>query len=344
MRIGEALVKDGLISKKDLKVALTEQKRTSDRLGDIILKMGLVTSDQIAPFLARYFNISYIDLKSIYKDLKPEVIDCISVDIAERFNAIPIALKEGTLTIAMIDPLDLLAIDTFRIKTGYKIKCVVAPEADVAESIEYCYYNMPRLKQHVDDFVGVEMEMDDSPVHELEKSSFAASDQPVVQYVKSLIVQAINSGSSDVHLQPKQDKADLRFRIDGVLYKIDPPPLAMVGAINTRIKILAGLDIAEKRLPQDGRFKVKIGKSEVDIRTSSFPTIYGESLVMRLLDTSAPLLGLEQLGFYQEDLVHYRKMINPSLTKASPILIDFASLCLEFGRFLRIGCFLSYSL
>jgi type II secretory ATPase GspE/PulE/Tfp pilus assembly ATPase PilB-like protein len=138
---------------------------------------------------------------------------------------------------------------------------------------------------------------------------YDAGDQPVVQYVKSLIVQGINHKASDIHLQPKQEKAELRFRVDGVLHDMDPPPKAMIAAITTRIKILAGLDIAERRIPQDGRFRVKVVKNEVDIRVSTFPSIYGESVVMRLLDTSSPLGGLEQLGLYSDDLAKYREMI-----------------------------------
>ncbi len=311
MKIGEALIKEGLIKEKELNIALTEQKKTSERLGDIVLKMGFIDAEKFAPFLAKHFHIPFIDLNAIYKDIRPEIIDAVPHELSHRFTLIPIEQSDKTLTVAMFDPLDLLAIDTLRLKTGFKIKCVIANEEEIHEAIEYCYHNMPRLQKHVEHFIDLEEVSEKTArTHTPDLTTFAADDQPVVQYVKSLIVEAVNLRASDIHLQPKQDIPELRFRIDGVLYNRTPPPKTMLPAINTRIKIIAGLDIAEQRLPQDGRFKVKIGKVEVDIRTSSFPTIYGESIVMRLLNTSAPLLGLEQLGFYPEDLKRFREVIH----------------------------------
>jgi type IV pilus assembly protein PilB len=312
MKIGEALNKEGLITSEQLKVALNEQERTSDRLGDICLKMGFVTPQQMAPFLAEYFEIDFVDIKEIYKDLKPKVIDCVPAELAHRFTVIPIDLRGNTLTIAMYDPLDLLAIDTLRIKIGYKIQCVVAIEHDIIEAIEYCYHYLPRLDAHIENFIESETEEAKNTEQNAPGSSFDAGDQPVVQYVRSLIIKAFDSRASDILLQPKQDTVDLRFRIDGVLYKIDAPPKSMLGAITTRIKIIAGLDIAEQRLPQDGRFKLFVGKTEVDLRISSFPTIYGESVVMRLLDTSSPLLGLEQLGLGTDDMKKFKNLIHHS--------------------------------
>jgi type IV pilus assembly protein PilB len=313
MKIGESLLKLGLITSEELNVALDEQKKTHDRLGDIVLKMGFVKAEEMAPFLAQYFNISFVNLKHIYKDIKPEIIDMIPAELAHRFTTVPIEFNNNTLTLAMFDPLDLVARDTIRIRTGHKIQCVVAPEADIVEAIEYCYQHLPRMQKHVEKFIDLELvPKNETVLDSVEEVSFDANDQPVVQYVKDLIVEAVKNGASDIHIQPKDDKVDLRFRVDGVLYNRDSPPKAMLGAITTRVKILAGLDIAERRLPQDGRFKVKIGKSEIDLRTSSFPTIYGESVVMRILDTSSPLLGLEQLGFYPQDLKNFRRLIKQS--------------------------------
>ena len=311
MKIGEVFKNSGLISPYALEIALKEQETTHDRLGDIILRNGVVTPEQMAPILAEYFQIPFVEIKDIYKDIGPEIIDSIPSELASRFNAIPVAQKDGSLTVAMFDPLNLQALDTFRIKTGLKVQCVVAVESDIKEAIEYCYNNLPRMKEHIDSFI--ELEEDSAGLADDSDSvQFGADDQPVVQYVKSLIIQAVNNRASDILLQPKQDKAELRMRIDGILYHNDPPPKAMLPAISARIKIISGLDIAEKRLPQDGRFKVLIGRSEVDIRTSCFPTIYGESVVMRILDTSTPLLGLDQLGFGGRDLEKFRKIVRYS--------------------------------
>ena len=309
MRIGEVFKNAGLISPDALETALKEQETTHDRLGDIMLRNGVVTHEQMAPVLAEYFQIPFVQIKEIYKDLDPGIIDFISSELAYRFTAIPIDQKDGSLTVAMFDPLNLHALDTFRLKTGLKIKCVMAIESDIKEAIEYCYHNLPRMKEHIDNFIELEVKDNIDLKDEPDSMQFGADDQPVVQYVKSLIVQAVNNRASDILLQPKQDKAELRMRIDGILYHNDPPPKAMLAAISARIKILSGLDIAEKRLPQDGRFKVLIGRSEVDIRTSCFPTIYGESVVMRILDTSTPLLGLTELGFNGHDLEEFRKIV-----------------------------------
>jgi len=312
MRIGEALKEAGLISEHELETALSEQKKTHDRLGDILLKMGFVTPEEIIPALADYFHIPFVILKKIYKEIPAEVVDSIPLELARRFTVIPIEKSDKILTVAMLDPLDILVIDTLRIKTGFKVQCAMAIEHDIIEAIEYCYYHLPRMKEHIQEFVELEVRGEKVHDEEMDALRFGADDQPVVQYVKSLIVQAINSRASDILLQPKEDISELRLRIDGVLYHIDPPPKAMLAAITTRLKIISGLDIAERRLPQDGRFKVQIGETEVDIRISSYPTIYGESIVMRLLNTSSPLLGLEQLGMYAEDLDKFRKLLKHS--------------------------------
>ncbi|MBI3601853.1 MAG: type II/IV secretion system protein [Candidatus Omnitrophica bacterium] len=312
MKIGEILLRDRVISQEQLDLALQAQQKTHDRLGDIVLKMGFATPESMAPILAKYFDIPFVRLGDIYKDIKSNIIDAVAPELAQRFHVIPIALENHTLTVATFDPLDLIAIDTLRLRTGYKVRCVVSPENEIIEAVDYCYNYLPRLEEHVENFNELEVKI--SPVDtaaepEEGQLAFAATDQPVVQYAKSLIVQAVNNRASDIHLQPKENKVELCFRTDGVLHHMNPPPKAMLPAITTRIKILAGLDIAEKRLPQDGRFRVKIGKGEIDIRVSCFPTIYGESIVLRLLDTSAPLLGLEQLGIETQDMRHYQDII-----------------------------------
>ena len=312
MKFGEALLRANLITVDDLARVLKEQETVHDRIGDIALKLGIVTPEQMAPVLAKYFSIPFTSLKDIYKDLKSEAIDTVPVELARRFKLIPIDLKEKNLTIAMADPLDVMAIDTLKLRTSCTINCVVSPESGILEAIEYCYTHLPRMKQHVQDFIGLEELPQDKTEETLDTGQFTAGDQPVVQYVQSLIIQAVHSRASDILLKPKQEIVDLKMRIDGVLYPIDPPPKSMLSAITTRIKILSGLDIAERRLPQDGRFRVKIGTSELDLRTSCFPTIYGESVVMRLLDTSQPLLGLDQLGLVNEDQAKFRQMLNHS--------------------------------
>ncbi len=312
MKIGEALIKSKLISSKNLATVLEEQKKTKERLGDIVIKMGFIRSEKMASFLAEHFGLSFVDLKVFYKEIKPEVTKLVPEELARRFGLIPIKLEDNKLTLAMFDPLDVVALDTIRIKTGLRTIQVVAIEKDIVEAIEYCYHQSPRLEDNVADFIELESSTIADFNEDTEQLRIEASDPPVVQYVNALIVKAANSHASDIHLQTKQDNVDLRFRIDGVLYNIDPPPKAMLSAIITRIKILSRLDIAEHRLPQDGRFKIRLGLSEVDLRISCFPTIYGESVVIRILDMSAHLLNLDHLGFSALDLDRYRQLVRHS--------------------------------
>jgi len=313
MKIGEAFKKAGLISEDALATALKEQETSHARLGDIMIRHGMVTPDQAAPVLADYFRIQYVNLGEIYKDIEQDVLEAVPEDLARRFTVIPIEIKEQVLVVAIFDPLNLLAIDTLRVKTGYKIKCVVASESVIMDAIEYCYRGISNMNQHIQDFVHTELHEESSMDKEdAEALKTGANDQPVVQYVQSVIIQAVNCQASDVHLHPKQKAAELKFRIDGVLYDYDPPPKSMMPAICTRIKILSGLDISERRLPQDGRFKVTIGKNEIDIRTSFFPTIYGESIVLRLLDTSRSLVKLEEMGLPKKQFDQYKGLIGHS--------------------------------
>jgi type IV pilus assembly protein PilB len=310
MKIGEAFLKSGIITKKDLESALEEQKQSSNRLGDILLSRGAMTPEQRLPVLADHFQLPFVELKKRYKDINPEVVHAVPFELSKRFQIIPIEKDDKTLIIAIADPLNIVAVDTLRIKTGYKIQCVLAVDHEISEAIDYCYHNLGQMGSLIDDFMSSDSVSDSE--EDMEDRHYDATDQPVVQYVKSLIVHAVNNRASDVILQPKQVLADLRFRIDGILYRFDPPPKAMIAAITTRIKILSGLDIAERRLPQDGRFKVNIGQRTIDIRTSVFPTIYGESVVMRILDASHPLLGLDQLGLTPEDTHNFRELIHYS--------------------------------
>jgi len=307
MKIGEALIKKGFLTPEQLEMVLAEQKKSKERLGDIVIKMGLIEQEKMARFIADYFHLPFIELKNLYKSIRPEIINIIPEELAHRFMLIPFELKDKILTVAMFDPLDVVAEDTLRIKTGMKIHRAVALEKEIIDAIEYCYHQLPRLKDHIDDFI--ELDTQHTQLDDFERLRVEASDPPVVKYVHHLVVEAINKDASDIHLQPKSATTELRFRIDGVLYDFDPPPKSMLAAITTRIKILSNLDIAERRLPQDGRFKLKVGHNEVDIRVSCFPTIYGESIVLRLLNTSSPLLGLQQLGFSPRDLERFLTFI-----------------------------------
>ncbi len=309
VRIGDALVAEGLLKREQVDIALASQKKSKERLGDIIIKMGFVNPEPMTRFIADYFHLPFLDLRTLYKEITPDVIHLVPEEIARRFTVLPLALKDNILTLVMFDPLDILAEDTVRIKTGMKIKRVVAFEADLHEAIDYCYNQLPQLREQVDSFMdqAVRQNWENESIDQLRVE---ASDPPVVKYVHQLVIQAVNLEASDIHILPKQGAVELKVRIDSVLCDVDPPPKSMFAAIVTRIKILAGLDISERRLPQDGRFKMDVAAHEVDLRVSCFPTIYGESIVMRILNTSIPLLGIELLGMAAEDLLEFKRAIH----------------------------------
>ncbi len=307
MKIGEALIAEGLIKPEQLEKALEQQHKSNERLGDIVVKMGFVRSWQMTPFAARFFQLPFLNIKDVYRQIPPEVIALVPEELARRFTVFPVSLAGDALTLAMSDPSDIVAEDAVHLKTGLKIRRVVAFEGDIMGAIEECYVKGGRLQEHVENFVG-----QDAPqwqVETVDSLHLEASDPPVVKYVHDLVVQAFNNDASDIHIQPKQERVELRLRIDSILSDCPAPPKSMLPAIVTRVKILSGLDIAERRLPQDGRFKMLVGNQEIDVRVSSFPTIYGESIVMRLLNTSSPLAGLEKLGFEPDDLEKYRRSI-----------------------------------
>ncbi|HOY08972.1 MAG TPA: ATPase, T2SS/T4P/T4SS family [Candidatus Omnitrophota bacterium] len=308
-KIGEAFKAAGLISAENLDAALEEQRNTSDRLGDILLRLGLVTSRQMAPVVADYFRIPFYQLKSTMHNIPPEVIQVVSQETARQYKIIPVGRDGNTLIVATSDPLNLEAIDALHRKTRFKIQCVVAVEEEILEAIDTCYNGAISMSDHIEKFVTHEL---DSTVCEDDETSTLikdANNQPIIQYVQSLVIQAVSARASDVLLQPNQDGVDLRFRVDGILYPSAPPPKSMLPAISSRIKILSRLDISERRMPQDGRFKIRLGSRDIDIRTSCFPTIYGESIVLRILDTSQPLRGLSKLGFHHKDLRKYRQLL-----------------------------------
>ena len=209
MRIGEALVKSGLIKQEALESALEEQKQTHNRLGEILLQKGLVCPTKLDPFLAEYFQVPYINLKDIYKNIPAEVVEIIPYELAKRFRAVPLELQDLKLTVAIADPLNLQALDILRIKTGYKIKCAIAKESDILEAVEYWHQGLSRMNACIENFT--EMDVQSASEDELleedsEKLISGANNQPIIQYVRSLIIQAVNSGASDIHINPKQKK------------------------------------------------------------------------------------------------------------------------------------------
>ena len=317
LRLGELLIKEGLISEEQLKKAMAVQKQEGGRLGEVLIKLGMVKEDQMVAILGKQLNIPYFSFGTGM--LKPAVDQgleqLIPQDFAYKNSVLPLSRTLKSLTVAMTDPLDIILIDNLRRITGCEINPVIAIKSDINKAIEEFYGKSKMLKEAVEASYelsvapGLDEERGGDQELSLDKLIARAEEAPVVKLVDLIIRQAIDERASDIHMEPFRDKISLRYRIDGKLYEIPPPARHLHLPIISRIKILAKLDIAEKRLPQDGAFLVKIEERQIDIRVSVIPTIYGEKIVLRILDRSAVVLDLNQLGFDSKQLEQIRQAV-----------------------------------
>ncbi len=320
LRLGELLIKEGLITSAQLEEAISSQRREGGRLGEVLVKLGMVKEDQMVAVLGKQLNIPYFSF-GVGK-LKPApdqgLERLVSQEFALKNMVLPLSRTMRSLTVAMSDPLDLILVDNLRKLTGCEINLVIATKNDITKAIENFYGKSAMFKQAVEasyeSAATIEPQSQDTEDSEqelsLDKLIARAEEAPVIKLVDLIIRQAIDEHASDIHVEPFKDKISLRYRIDGRLYEIPPPAKHMHLPIMSRIKILAKLDIAEKRLPQDGAFMVRIGERPIDIRISTLPTIYGEKIVLRILDRSSVVLDLNQLGFSGKQLESMRKVIN----------------------------------
>ncbi|WP_100405000.1 GspE/PulE family protein [Bacillus solitudinis] len=299
-RLGDLLVEAQVISDEDLMLALAEQKRTGYRLGDQLAHMNLVSEQRIIEVLEFQLGIPHVNL---YKQkIEPNLINAISEDLARRYQVLPIQRDGNRLMVAMVDPLDYFALDDLRLSTGFEIQPAIARRAELKLAINR-YYGMQK---------SIDQMMKDVPTDENDEAYLEAQqsdDSPVAKMVNQLISQAIGVGASDVHIDPLEHETLIRFRVDGVLRTEKKVPKSMQNILVSRIKIMSKLNIAEKRLPQDGRFRMDIDLRNIDLRVACLPTIYGEKVVMRLLDTGNVTLGIEQLGFSKGNEANFQKMI-----------------------------------
>jgi type IV pilus assembly protein PilB len=298
-RLGELLVREKLISLQQLRTAQSEQKRTGGNLGYTLAKLGYITDGEITNFLSAQYRLPAINLDEY--EIENDVIKLVSRGVCEKHKIIPVSRSGSSLIVAMSDPTNLHAIDDIKFLTSYNVEPVVASEGAILGSIER-YYNVgPSYDEVMADFELDEEDIDfgaedeELNVLELERAS---EDAPVVRLVNMLLLSAIRKGASDIHVEPYEKKLRVRYRIDGVLHEEMSPPLKLRAALVSRLKIMSQLDIAERRLPQDGRIKLKLGKNrEMDFRVSVLPTMWGEKVVLRLLDKSNLQLDMTKLGF-----------------------------------------------
>ena len=311
-RLGELLVRENLISLVELRKAQELQKTSGDNLGKSLAKLGYVSDNDVAEFIATQYNVTSIDLDKY--EIESSIIEFIPKEVAERHKIIPVSRAGTSLVVAMIDPTNLHAIDDVKFLTGYNVEPVVAAEASIEKAIEK-YYAAPLASydEVMEGFDDEEFEFgtdeeDSTNILELEKIS---EDAPVIRLVNLILVNAIKIGASDVHLESYEKAIRVRYRVDGVLHEEMKPPFKLRNALISRLKIMSRLDIAERRLPQDGRIKLKLGKGrEMDFRVSTLPTLFGEKVVLRLLDKSNLELDMTKLGFDPQPLGDFKKSIH----------------------------------
>ncbi len=297
-RLGELLVREKLISLAQLRKAQEEQQRSGSNLGYTLQKLGYISDSEITTFLSQQYRVPTINLEEY--ELDAEILKLVSRDQCEKHKVLPISRAGGSLVVAMADPTNLNAIDDLKFLTGYNIDPVIASETAIIAAVEKYYNAGPSYDEVMAGFDEGEIEFSgeeegDLNIMELEKAS---EDAPVVRLVNMILLNAIKKGASDIHIEPYEKKLRVRYRIDGVLQEEMSPPLKLKNAIVSRLKIMASLDIAERRLPQDGRIKLKLGKGrEMDFRVSVLPTLWGEKIVMRLLDKGNLQLDMAKLGF-----------------------------------------------
>jgi len=309
-RIGELLVKENLLSPEQLRKARDEARTGGGRLGAQITKLGFLEESELSDFVAKQYGVPGIDLDEFEVD--PAVIQLIPEEVALKHTVLPVNRAGSTLILATADPSNIFAIDDIKFLTGYNIEVVVASEEAIKRAVDRFYDQTSSLDDVMADFDDSDLEViqddEDLDIGELARES---EDAPVVKLVNLILTDAIKKIASDIHIEPYEKEFRVRYRIDGVLYEVMKPPMKLKNAITSRVKIMSELDIAERRLPQDGRIKLKLGRGrEMDYRVSVLPTLFGEKTVLRLLDKSNLQLDMTKLGFESEQLEVFKNSIH----------------------------------
>lgn len=313
-KLGDILVDVGIITPQQLQEATDEQKKRGGKLGLILISLGYITEDVLLAFLGKQCGVSYVSL-SEYGELNEDIVKSVPESVVRHQTLIPISKENNVLTIAMADPLNVFATDDLRLMTGFEINVVIASENEIKTAIEKYYGNKASMDDIVKDMEdkGAEAHVDIVKEADAGKDittlEAEGGDAPIIKIVNLLLSGAVKAKASDIHIEPYEKSLRVRYRIDGVLHEVSAPPKRTQNAIASRLKIMSNLDIAERRLPQDGRIKIKVINKEIDLRVSILPTAFGEKIVMRILDSSSLKLELTELGFEPEVLAIYQKNI-----------------------------------
>ena len=318
---GEYLVSKGTLTRLQLSKALDEQRKFGGRLGEALIRLSLMTEEQVTQMLSDHLSMEYVRFDDISK-INLNIARMFDESISKRFCLVGIGEADGRIVVAMADPLNVIAIDTITLKIKRPIKVVIGSAQEIRRAIEIIYHGSDVEEQRLRELVQCEVSRFDQSEDEkvesiLEETSDAGTDNeaeatkaPVIRFVDLLLSQAVKSRASDVHIEPQETTMMIRMRIDGILRDMVPPARNMQKAVLTRIKILSNLDIAERRLPQDGRLKIRASSRDIDVRVSTLPTIYGEKIVMRILDTAGASHDIDKLGIEPELLAVLKNALN----------------------------------
>ncbi|MCP4548978.1 MAG: type IV-A pilus assembly ATPase PilB [bacterium] len=308
-KLSEALLERQLLSPDELGAVIEAQQRMGGPLSKHVMESGYMTEEAFRDFLSSVYGVKAIDLSTI--EIEQDVIRLVSEDIATRFHLLPISRQGRTLVVAMCNPDNLFAIDDLKFYTGLEISPVVVPDNEVKEAIDKYYDQAETLASVMEDLdENIEFVDDEEEMLKTQQMEEESESAPVVKLVNSLLADAVTRGASDIHIEPFEKEMRVRYRIDGVLQEMMHPPVRLKRAIISRLKIMAELNIAERRIPQDGRIKLRLGKKTVDMRVSSLPTMFDEKIVMRILDQENLEVNLEKLGFQEEPLANFMEAIH----------------------------------
>ena len=314
-RIGDILVDQGKLSSGQLQRAVRLQRETNRVLGDLLIDLGYVSVQDVVQALAFQLDIPFFELDEEF-ELEPEEVALIPETVARKFCLIPVRKDPDStfMTVVMRDPLDIEAVDTVRSLTSLDVQKAVGSEDRILEMIGKYYREDAYLERNIQDIVDLEAEESDvlggETAGDSEQLRLIANDAPVVKFVNLLLMQAVRDGASDIHFEPGEHDVSVRLRVDGRLRDVTPPPKSLYHGIVTRIKILSDMDIAERRLPRDGRFKFRMSGRIIDMRVSSLPEVHGEKVVMRILDRESLIVDLKDIGFDDRSVEAFNRVLH----------------------------------
>ncbi|HPZ08914.1 MAG TPA: type IV-A pilus assembly ATPase PilB [Candidatus Eremiobacteraeota bacterium] len=311
--IAEMLLEEGLITPRQLEKAIEQQKNSNESLEKIIIGLGYVTEKEVTEVIGKEMGVPFIDLDEV--EIDPELARAIPEHLAQRYKVIPVGQENNKLALAMVDPLNVFAIDDIRLITGFDIEPMISTEESIIRAInkQFGVTDLAEVHETVQDIAlsdfGDLETLEEEEEMELDKLKELVDEAPIVRVVNLIITQAINDKASDIHIEPRAKNVCVRYRIDGVLHEVMSPPKHIQAPMVSRIKIMASLDIAERRIPQDGKIHLKHDNKEYDLRVSSLPTSHGEKIVMRILDKSSVMIGLDKLGLMPDTRAVFEDLV-----------------------------------